>query len=72
MMRRKTLICVFLIFYLFFGSEIQARWIFGPPRSLKKVKISETEKAKENIPNRGHSRFFDQAGRQTNQSTNHK
>ena len=46
MMRRNTLICVFSVLHLFFGPEIQARWIFGPPRG--KVKISEKEK--ENIP----------------------
>ena len=46
MMRRNTLICVFYVLNLFFGSEIQARWIFGPPGS--KEKISGKKKAKEN------------------------
>ena len=46
MMRRNTLICVFSVLHLFFGPEIQARWIFGPPGG--KDKISGEEKAKEN------------------------
>ena len=46
MMRRNTLICVFYVLNLFFGSEIQARWIFGPPGG--KDEISGKEKAKEN------------------------
>ena len=50
MTRRNTLICVFFLLYLFFGSNIQARWIHGPPRSLNIGKISEMKNTKEKIP----------------------
>ena len=56
MMRRNTLICVFYVLNLFFGSEIQARWIFGPPRG--KVKISEKALPKE-LPYKSDQEFYE-------------
>ena len=72
MMRLNTLICVFCVFNLFFGSEIQARWIFVPPLffgseiqarwifgpSRGKVKISEKALPKE-LPYKSDQEFYE-------------